>query len=169
MEYALALFPPRNESDRVYCHAVFNNTRLGNTVVWEYVNEPSSLPKTWSLKKEPIMLNQTSHGLSGIQSAGIGIGSGLGVMVVIGTIWFLIRRQISKRKQIPHFDNDTKLLGGQTSRPVLTELNSDDSSQAKELDAAKPVEMDAGGNANLCQKGEMLGISAQEKDKIIHV
>jgi hypothetical protein len=105
IEYTFAKYPPRNQTEKVFCHGLFNASLLGNTVVWEFVETPNPLPVLWSGndtlvdKKFPVG-NATANasGLSTGQKIGIGIGATAGLIMVVLLSWLLFWRFSHRNK-----------------------------------------------------------------------
>ena len=120
----------RNSSDSIFCHFYFSPSTMGNTVVWEFLNQAGPDIRTWEGPPTPSSSTSTSSavrttttvipthpkptssptsttsssggGLSTGASAGIGVGVGIAVLAIVAALFFFLRR--SKPKQNPEQD-----------------------------------------------------------------
>jgi hypothetical protein len=151
VEYLFHQPPLRNGTEKVFCHGLFNETKLGNTVVWEFVDDPAPLPLTWpnNTSIQPLVTvgsQKVSHSKSTAISVGLGIGVAVIILLIVGVIAFFIKRcrfrlerspKTNQMKQIEleaisptHNPLDTAKPGSthnstaSKERPQIVELNS---------------------------------------------
>ena len=118
-----------NSSDLLFCHFYFSPSVMGNTVVFQFKNEPAAKIATWegpmapssvsktvtsalststvSVKSTPAGTSTSSAssnpssggGLSTGASAGIGVGAAVAVLAILAAVFFFWRSRKLKRQQ----------------------------------------------------------------------
>jgi hypothetical protein len=139
VEFFFDQFPARNGTDKVFCHGFFNETKLGNTVVWEFVEEPAPLPLTWPnntniRSTKNAETTKVPHSKSIAISVGVGIGVAIAILLIVGVISFFLRRCLArnrKTEQTGQLELENTQLPHDKSVPVKT-ASAPDSKNSKE-------------------------------------